>query len=153
MVSHSQGDGSPTISNGTILFEEGTLLPEPSRLDNGATRNGWVRVANNPVFEKKLAAAGWTFFYMAGTIRANGFGFERQSMIQTALNRLIATTRLQKCNCLEIDRITMRSFWGMPYVSVSAHSRHIQPGSFFLVNARKPIAGTANDTFNRGSVE
>ena len=153
MISHSQPDGNLTISNGAILFEANTLLPEPSRLDSFATGNGWVRVANNLAFEKKLAAAGWTFFYMAGTIRANVFGFERQAMIQAALKRLIVTARLQKCNCLEIDRITMHSFWGMPYVSVSAHSRHIQPGSFFLANQNKATTGTPNDTFSRGRLQ
>jgi hypothetical protein len=153
MIAHSHPDGSPTISNGAILFEESTLLPEPSRLDSSATGNGWVRVANNLAFEKKLAAAGWTFFYMAGTIRENVFGFEPQTMIQTALKRLIVTTRLQKCNCLEIDRITMHSFWGMPYVSVSAHSRHIQPGSFFLTNGKKAMTGGLNDTVGRGRIE
>ena len=38
---------------------------------------------------------------------------------------------LQKCNCLEIDEVATRSFLGMPGVSVSAHTRHIQKGMTF----------------------
>jgi hypothetical protein len=94
--------------------------------------NGWSRITNNLSLEKKLAAAGWTFFYMAGTIRASVLGFERQRTLQTALKRLLAKVALEKRNCLEIDHITMRSFWGMPLVTVLAHSRHIQQERSFF---------------------
>lgn len=65
---------------------------------------------------------------MAGTIRTRGFGFDRQSMIQAALERMRETAVRENCNCLEIDEVAMRSFWGIPYASVSAHARHIQKG-------------------------
>jgi len=81
--------------------------------------------------EKELASAGWTFFYMAGKITTTAFGFDRQKTVHTALKRLIASVRLQKCNCLEIDAVASRSFFGIPYVRVSAHSRHIQKGLVF----------------------
>ena len=87
--------------------------------------------------EKELASAGWTFFYMAGKITTTAFGFDRQKTVHTALKRLIASVRLQKCNCLEIDAVASRSFWGMPYVRVSAHSRHIQKGVVFSGQAYK----------------
>lgn len=130
----SQQDGNRTIGPGAILVEQNTLLPEPLRLESGSDVTGWARVADNPdgrQLEKKLTAAGWTFFYMAGKIRTLGFGFESQKMIQAALKRLITTVRQQKCNCLEIDDVAMHSFWGMPYASVTAHARHIQKGMVF----------------------
>jgi hypothetical protein len=52
-------------------------------------------------------------------------------MIHAALKRLIANVKLQKCNCLEIDDVATHSLLGMPYVSVSAHPRHIQKGMLF----------------------
>lgn len=52
-------------------------------------------------------------------------------MIPAALKRLITAVGLQKCNCLEVNDIAPRSFLGMPYVSLSAHSRHIQIGRVF----------------------
>lgn len=131
MISQIQGG---SIASGAILIEKGTVLPEPLTLDNGSAGLGWASVANNPdrrQIEKDLAAAGWTFFYIAGSISSAAFGFERQKMVDAALKRIIAKVKLQKCNCLEIDDVAMRSFWGMPYVSILAHSRHIQKGMFF----------------------
>jgi hypothetical protein len=127
-----------TISPGSILVERNTFLPEPLGLESGITESGWARVASNPnrqQLETKLAAAGWEFFYMAGKIKTTAFGFERPRMLQAALKRLIAIVKLQNCNCLEIDAIRTRSFLGLPYISLSAHSRHIQNGMLFANHA------------------
>ncbi len=125
------------IARGDILIETGTLLPEPLRLEDGLAADGWSPVANQldrRQLEKELNAAGWTFFYMAGSIRTLGFGFEKESRIRSALANLIKAVKLQTCNCLEIDDVVAHSFWGMPYVSVSGHSRHIQKGMVFESN-------------------
>src|SRR5437016_10855056 len=98
----SPQDGNRTISPGSILVEKSAHLPEPLRLEGDATESGWARVANNldgHQLEKELATEGWTFFYMAGRIKATAFGFERGKLVHTALKRLIAKVRLQKCNC------------------------------------------------------
>src|ERR1700737_4045807 len=140
----SQPKGHQTISPGTILVEKGTLLPEPLGLESDLTESGWARVTNHPdrrQIEAKLAAAGWTFFYMAGTIRTIAFGYDRHGMIQAALKRLIATVKQQKYNCLEIDAIATRSFLGIPYISLSAHSRHIQNGRVFGNDSKKSHHG------------
>jgi hypothetical protein len=68
---------------------------------------------------------------MAGSIRANAFGFERQKMVNAALKRVIASVQLQRCNCLEIDDVATHSFLGIPYITVSAHARHIQKRMVF----------------------
>ena len=130
----SQTESHQTISAGTILIEQSTLLPGTLGLESGSTERGWTSLVNHPdrhQLEEKLSAAGWKFFLMAGAIRTIGFGFARRTMIQSALKRLIAAVRLQKCNCLEIDAIVTRSFLGLPYVCLSAHSRHIQSGLVF----------------------
>ena len=125
---------SQTISAGTILIEKGTRLPGTLGLESCSTDSGWSSLVNHPdrrQLEEKLSAAGWRFFLMAGAIRTIGFGFARRTMIQAALKRLITAVRLQKCNCLEIDAIATRSFLGLPYICLSAHSRHIQNGLVF----------------------
>jgi len=130
----SQKDGGRTISAGAILVEKNTLLPMPLRLESDSSGGGWARVVNNPdghQLEESLSTAGWTFFYMAKTIRTIGFAFERQKMIDGALRRLIATVRRQQCNCLEIDDVATHSFLGVRYVSVAAHARHIQKSMVF----------------------
>jgi len=131
---HSPQNGKRTINPGAILVAKSAPLPEQWRLENDATESGWGPLWNNldgHQLEKELTTEGWTFFYMAGRIKATAFGFDREKMVHTALKRLIANTRLQNCNCLEIDEVAPHSFLGMPYVSISAHSRHIQKGLVF----------------------
>ena len=125
---------SPTLSAGTFLIVSGTPLPPAWRLEDDLVARGWSRLANtfdSHQSENELAAAGWTFFFMAGAITATAFGLSGPRRLDVALTRLIAAVRLQRCNCLEIDDIRMRSFLGIPYVSISAHSRHIQKGMVF----------------------
>lgn len=122
------------ITPGAILFQEGTVLPQPLRLEAGPHTGGWSAIAghlNGHQINAALGSDGWTFFYMAGATRAKAFGFDRTRMVDAALGRLIANVKLQKCNCLQIDEVAMHSFLGMPYVSLSAHSRHIQQGNVF----------------------
>jgi hypothetical protein len=138
---NSKPETYQTISPGSILVEQNTFLPPPLGLESGITESGWARVTSNPnrqQLETKLAAAGWAFFYMAGKIKTTAFGFKRPRMIQAALKRLIAIVKLQNCNCLEIDAIRTRSFLGLPYISLSAHSRHIQNGLLFANHAGTP---------------
>jgi hypothetical protein len=126
------------ITPGAILIRKGTPLPEPLRLGSDTQATGWASVVNaldSHELEHSLSSGGWTFFYLAGAIRATSFGFDRAKIIHAALGRLLATVRLNGCNCLEVDDITSRSFLGVPYVSVSGHSRNVQKGVLFAANA------------------
>lgn len=128
MIPHH--DGERTITAGTVLVENGTLLPEPMRLAGDSRASGWATVAgnlNSQQLEKELTAAGWTFFYMAAAIKVKAFG----SAMDKPLDRLIQAVKLQRCNCVEVDGIEACSFWGFPYVKMSAHPRHIQKGMVF----------------------
>jgi len=121
-----------TIKTGTILIEDGTLLPESLRLESEAYSTGWTSVSNvRSEFEKAINQAGWTFFFMAGTIQSTVFGFDKQKAVRTAVKRIITDVEFQKCNCLEITGVTMKSFLGVPYACVSAHSRHVQDSPVF----------------------
>ena len=122
------------ITPGTILVQKGTLLPPAFRPGSESYPSSWVSVKSSldpHDLEKEFAALGWTFLYMAGEVKASAFGFDRQKAMDKALARLIAGAMLQKCNCLEIDEVATRSFLGIPGVSVSAHTRHIQKGMTF----------------------
>ena len=122
------------ITSGTILIEKDALHPQCFQLEDDSSPNAWMTVKHNlnsHELEKELATAGWTFFYMAGSIRTTAFDFDRVKMINAALKRVISNVRQQRCNCLEIDDVATHSFLGMPYVSVSAHPRHIQKGMIF----------------------
>jgi hypothetical protein len=122
------------IKTGTLLMEKGTPIPQFFSIGTESYPNSWMRATTNrnfPELEKELLSAGWTFFYQAGEIRTIGIGFDKKKRIDAALRRLMANVTLQKCNCLEIDKVSARSFLGVPYVSVSAHSRRLQKGSVF----------------------
>lgn len=116
------------FGSGTVLIEKSVLLPQPLQLSEDSMGIGWVEVEEElrSRMEQTLAAAGWTFFFMAHAIQASAFGFDRQKAMKAALNRLIVVVRRKRCNSLEIDTLSIRSFWGLVRVSLSAHPRHIQ---------------------------
>ena len=120
------------ITAGSILIQEGTYPPNSQPLQTGSQSSGWAAVENSrPMFEKEVRAAGWTFFFMAGGIKATVFGFDRQKTLRAALKRLMTNVKSQNCNSIEITQVTGRSFLKLPYVSVSAHPRHLQKGMVF----------------------
>ena len=56
------------ITTGTLLMEKGTPIPEFFSIGTESYPNAWMPVTTNSnfhEFEKELATAGWTFFYMA----------------------------------------------------------------------------------------
>jgi hypothetical protein len=119
------------IKTGTILIENGTLLPNSLVLASEPYSNGWATVANlRSDFETDINQAGWTFFFFAGETHATVFGFNAEKAVHTAVERLIGNAKSQNCNCLEIGQITSKSFLGLSFASVSAHSRHIQKSLF-----------------------
>ena len=122
------------FTSGTILIEKDALRPQCFRLEDESCPNAWMSVKHNLTpheLETNLSTTGWTFFYMASPIRATAFGFNRAKTIHAALKRVITGVRQQRCNCLEIDDVATHSFLWIPYMSVSAHPRHIQKGMVF----------------------
>lgn len=120
------------ITAGDLLVQEGTSLPRSLVRQTEADSNGWAAVKDNrSTFEKAVHEAGWTFFFMAGEIKATVFGFDRQRALRRALKRLITEVKSQHCNSIEITRVKSKSLLRVPYVSVSAHSRHLQKGMRF----------------------
>jgi len=131
----TQPESYRTISSGDILVRMSTPLPGALRLEADPTGSGWVPIAGDldrRQLETQLSADGWTFFYMANVVTTTAFGFGRPGMIHSAMKRLMAIVTLRKCNCLEIDHVATNSFLGLPYVSISAHARHIQKGLRFV---------------------
>src|SRR5258707_10170799 len=107
------------IKSGTLLIENGTLLPRSLVLASEPYSSGWTTVANlRSDFERDIKQAGWTFFFLAGEIHATVFGFNPETAVHTAVQRLIGNAKSQNCNCLEIGQVTMKSFLGLPFVSV-----------------------------------
>ena len=76
-----QPDREGTITQRFVLIESNALFLEPLRLAKDSTGSKWTRVANHidlQSIERKLFAAGWTFFYSAGTVRTTDSGTSGQ---------------------------------------------------------------------------
>jgi hypothetical protein len=85
-----------------------------------------VKVPDAFALDRTIHAAGWNFFFMATEVKTMFFGFLGEEKIQSALKRIVEKVRLQHFNGLEVTEIATRRFLGVPYVTVSAHSRHMQ---------------------------
>lgn len=116
------------IRPGTMLLEDGTRTPESFVLNSEPYSIGWSLIIDATAAQlgRNLEGAGWTFFYLAGLISANGFGLSDQSRTDRAMAHLIETIKLQHFNCLEITQVRRVSFLGLPYTRVVARARHIQ---------------------------
>ena len=125
------------IKMGTILIEGGALLPDSLRFESEPYSKGWRLVKNLDGYglDRKIRQAGWTFFYMA-QIKASAFGFDREKAVRRAVNRVLANLRSEKFNSLEINQVAAKRFLGLPYVTVSAHRRHIQESMFLCHDKR-----------------
>ena len=118
----------PTITDGTILIQEGTLIPECLEFEGEARSSGWMSIRNldRSQLEAKMHKTGWVVFSATGEIRRTVVGLNKQKALFTAFRRVITSPELQSCNCLEIAAVTMTSFLKLHYVTVTAYSRHIQ---------------------------
>lgn len=116
------------IKMGTILIAEGILLPKALLLESEPYAHGWrlIKNLNSQGMDQTISQAGWNFFYLAGLLKASVFGFDEEKATRQAIKQLIANTRSKYFNCLEITQVDGKRFLGLPYVSISAHSRHIQ---------------------------
>jgi len=87
-----------------------------------------VKVLDGLALDRKIHAAGWNFFFMAAEVKVMFFGAVEAKKIQNALRRILAKVKLQDFNGLEVTGIVAKRVLGVPYVTVSAHSRHVQQG-------------------------
>ena len=121
----------------TILIREGTLLPAGLAVEGETLLPGWRVVKNldRSTLARNIEGAHWNFFYLAGEIRATVLGRDRSGTLRRAVRRVLAKQEGYKFNCLEITRVVSRRFLGILFMSVTAHSRHIQE-SICLVPAK-----------------
>ena len=117
-----------TVRVGTILMKEWRGMPPLAGFETEPSSGEWsmVKVPDAFTLDRKIHAAGWNFFFMAAEVKAMFFGSLRAAKLQSALKRILAKVKPQHFNGLEVTAIVARHFLGVPYVTVSAHSRHMQ---------------------------
>jgi hypothetical protein len=92
---------TPKVQVGTILIEERPLMP------------------------RFLGWRAWNFFFIATEVKVMIFGAIGATNIHSALKRILEKVRQQN-NCFEVTGIVAKRFLGVPYATVSGHSRHVQ---------------------------
>jgi len=125
-----RGSMSNQIQAGTIMVQQLASL-QPLGIESEPYCASWqsLGVLESSGLDRKIRTAGWKLFFMAEEHRAVVPAWGGQKTLRRGVKRLLAQTRAQHFNCMELTHILRKRFLGIPYVSIAAHSRHIQPGS------------------------
>ena len=118
----------PTIQVGSILMKQWPEMKQLLGLESEPCSGDWslLQVIDGFALDRQIHAAGWNFFFLATEVKTMFFGAIGAAKVQNALERILAKVKPQNFNGLEITEIVARRFLGVPYVTVIAHSRHMQ---------------------------
>jgi hypothetical protein len=119
---------STNVQAETILIEDRPFLAQVLGLEIEPYFGNWgvVKMIDNSALDRKIHAAGWNFFFMAGEVKVMFFGAVGALKVEKALKRILESVQDENYNGLEVTGVVAKSFLGLPYTVVSAHSRHIQ---------------------------
>jgi hypothetical protein len=122
-----------TVVQGTILIRGDALLPRSMDVASQPYTKSWSCIAllDRSTLDRQIKDAGWNFFYLAGELKGSAFGSD-ENATKRALGRIIAGLEPDKYNCLEITCAKTSRFLWLSYVTVTAHSRHIQESNRLL---------------------
>jgi hypothetical protein len=117
------------IQTGTMMVQQSASM-WPLGIESERYSGSWrsLGTLESSDLDRKVRTAGWSLFFMAGELRAVVPAWGGQNTLRRGVKRLLAQTRVQHFNCLEVTHILKKHFLGIPYVSIAAHSRHIQEG-------------------------
>jgi len=130
-------------STGTVLVKDGTLFPASLAIESEEFLPGWraVKSLDRDGLARQIEGANWNFFYLAGGVRTTVIG-GRPGNLRRAMKHLVAKQKGEKYNCLEITKIATRRFLGIPFLRVTAHSRHIQKSIYLIAPKDISLRGT-----------
>ena len=114
----------------TVFIRKDTPLPRTSSIETEAFLPGWLLVRNldRQEITREIDGAGWNFFYLAGQTKVTVFGREGLRGLRRAVKTILVRQEGRKFNSLELTKVVSRRFLGIPFITVTAHSRHIQEG-------------------------
>lgn len=116
------------VQNGCMFVMNGLIVPAPLRFEGQLYSEGWklLRSVKSGDIDTPARDCGWNFIFLAEAIRRTMFGFGRAGALRRAMNKLLAETRENAFNSLEITTVTARHFLGLQWVTVVAHFRSLQ---------------------------
>lgn len=105
-------------------------MPAGMAIERGVFLPGWKAVKDLDGYQlgRKIEEAQWNFFYLAGEIRVTVPGSDGSKTLRRAVKRALAK-QAKQFNSLEIASVVAKRFLGLPFMSVVAHTRHIQQGT------------------------
>lgn len=141
----------PTIQVGAILMKEWPGMNKLLGLECEPYSGQWtlLKALDVCALDRKIHAAGWNFFFMATEVKVMFLGSIGAAKVHNALKRILEKVKQQHFNGLEVTAIVNRHFLGMPYATVSAHSRHMQQ-SCTLDSAEARKTSQENSEWARG---
>jgi hypothetical protein len=128
MPETEQNGSSGASDHNTIYIREKTALPTNSSVKSETFVPGWRMVTN---FDRSTLAvsienATWCFFYLAGEMNVTVFGGNRPETMHRAVRMILLKQTKPEFNSLEVTEVAPKRIWGLPFLKVTAHSRHIQ---------------------------
>ncbi len=142
---------STAVQVGTIFIKEWPGMTQLLQLETEPCSENWslVKTQEGVSLDRKIHAAGWNFLFMAAEVKVMFFGVQGATKIQNAVRRILAKVKPQHFNGLEVTGIVASHFLGVPYVTVSAHSRHMQQGCY-LDSSEARQASHNSEEFAKG---
>jgi len=111
----------------TILMKEWPGAPKLPGLKTEPCFGEWslVKMMDTFAMDRKIHAAEEFLFHGYGS-QDDVSWVPWEEKVQSALKRMLGRGKLQNFNGPKVTDITARRFLDVPYVTVSAHSRHMQ---------------------------
>jgi hypothetical protein len=125
MILREESFMSNDVQVGTILMSG---WPQVLGVESLPYSENWSLVKPLEAFalERRIREAGWHFFFVASEVKVMFLGAIGVKKVQEALHRILGKVSEEHFNGLEVTGIVAKSFLGLPYTIVSAHSRHVQ---------------------------
>ena len=120
-----------------MKIQAGTIMVQPSaslqsfEIESEPYTGTWqsLGIVESSDLDRKVRNAGWNLFFMVGDLKTAVPAWGGHKTLRRGIKRLLAQTQSQHFNCMELAYIIKKRFLGIPYLSIAAHSRHIQQGS------------------------
>ena len=105
------------IQAGTMMVYQSANLQSLAVESEPYFRN-WrsLGIAESVGLDRRVRAKGWSLFFMAGEITTVVPAWGGNNTLRRGVKRLLARTRLQHLNCLEVTDIRRKYFLGIPYL-------------------------------------
>jgi hypothetical protein len=116
------------LENGCLFLMTGLIVPPTLCFEGQPYSQGWKLLCGlkSSEIDSRAGGCGWNFIFLAEAMRRTVFGHSRVSALRRATNKILAESRKNAFNSVEITEITARQFLGLHCVTVAAHSRSLQ---------------------------